>query len=150
MKKVILFFVLFIPWFLSVLFTRDTSFYQTLNLPSFAPKPIVFGIVWPILYLLIAISSYRIIKEYGIKNNKEYFRILIVNYVLNQLYTLLFFVFHSLFFSFVDTAFLFISTLFLYYETKSMDKKSAYLLLPYLFWDLFALVLSTSIYFMNL
>lgn len=150
MKKIVLFLGLLLPWFFSSLLVQDASFYQAIDLPSFAPKPIVFGIVWPILYLFIAISSYHIIKEYGIKNNKEYIHILFINYILNQLFPVLFFVFHSLFFSFVNTVALFISTLFLYYESKSMDKKSAYLLLPYLFWNLFALILSLTIYFINL
>ena len=115
-----------------------------------APKPIIFGIVWPILYILITISIYMIIKSYGMKENKEYRNILITNYIANQLYTILFFHFHSLFFSFVDTVIVSISTLFLYYETKSLNEKSSKFLLPYLFWNLFAVILSISIYFLNL
>lgn len=149
MKKILLFLVCLLPWFLGSLFV-DTSFYREINLPSFAPKPIVFGIVWPILYILIAISIYRIIKEYGIKQNKEYNHILIANYILNQLYPLLFFKVQSLFLSFVDTTALLLSTLFLYYEAKSLDSKGSKLLLPYLFWNIFALILSITIYFINL
>lgn len=141
---------LLLPWFLSTIFVLDTSFYQMIQLPHFAPKPLVFAIVWPILYLLIAISSYKIFTEYGKKDTKEYLHILIINYILNQLYPLLFFQIHSLFLSFVDTVALFISTLFLYYETKSLNKTSAKILLPYLFWNLFAMILSITIYFINL
>lgn len=150
MKKIILFLAFLFPWFFSIIFTSNTSFYQTLNLPSFAPKPIIFAIVWPILYVLIAMSIYKIIQEYGFQQNKEYQKILIGNYILNQLYPLLFFQLHSLFLSFVDTVALTISTLFLYYETKSLDEKGAKLLLPYLFWNTFAMILSLVIYFTNL
>ncbi len=150
MKKILLFLGCLIPWFLGALFAMDTSFYRTINLPSFAPKPIVFGIVWPILYILIALSIYRIIKEYGLKQNKEYSHILLANYIFNQLYPFLFFKLRSLFLSFVDTTALLLSTLFLYYETKSLDSKGSKMLLPYLFWNVFALILSITIYFINL
>ncbi|MCI8545209.1 MAG: tryptophan-rich sensory protein [Bacilli bacterium] len=149
MKKLILFIGLLLPWFVSSLFTLDTSFYNEINLPKFAPAPIIFGIVWPILYGLIAFSSYLIYQEYG-KKEKEYNQILFINYLLNQLYPLLFFKLHSLFLSFVDVVAIFLSTLFLYYESKSLNKTSSKLLLPYLAWNFFALVLSTTIYFMNL
>lgn len=150
MKKLLLFLAVLLPWFLGGIFSMDSSFYQTLNLPSFAPKPIVFAVVWPILYLLIAISVYLIIREYGLKNNKEYRNTLFINYLLNQLYPIAFFQIQSLFLSFLVTVLLTISTLFLYYETKSLNETSSKLLLPYLFWNLFALILSASIYFMNL
>lgn len=149
MKKIALFIGLLLPWFIGTIFAMDTSFYKEISLPSFAPAPIVFGIVWPILYILIASSSYLIIKEYGMKE-KEYNHILFINYLLNQFYPLLFFKIHSLFFSFVDTVALFLSTLFLYYESKSLNKISSKLLLPYLAWTFFAMVLSITIYFMNL
>lgn len=150
MKKILLFIGLLLPWFLGTLFATDASFYQTLNLPSFAPKPIVFSIVWPILYVLITLSIYFVITEEGIRQNKDYRNIIIINYILNQLYPLLFFKFHSLFLSFVCTTLLAISNLFFYYETKSINTKSAKLLLPYLFWSIFAFILSITIYFMNL
>ena len=149
MKKILLFIGLLLPWFLGSVFAMNTTFYKEINLPSFAPAPTIFAIVWPILYILIACSSYLIFKEYG-KKEKEYNQILFINYLFNQLYPLLFFQFQSLFFSFVDTVALFLSTLFLYYESKSLNKTSSKLLLPYLFWNFFALVLSVTIYFMNL
>lgn len=149
MKKTALFIGLLFPWFISSLFALDTSFYNEINLPRFAPTPIIFGVVWPILYILIAFSSFIILKEYG-KKEKEYNHILFCNYLFNQLYPLLFFQFHSLFFSFVDTVALLLSTLFLYYESKSLNETSSKLLLPYLFWNMFAMILSITIYFMNL
>ncbi|MCI9234127.1 MAG: tryptophan-rich sensory protein [Bacilli bacterium] len=149
MKKIVLFVGLLLPWFISSLFTLDTSFYNQINLPRFAPAPIIFGVVWPILYVLIAFSCYMIFKEYG-KKEKEYNHILLCNYLFNQLFPLLFFQFHSLFFSFVDTVVLLLSTLFLYYESKSLNETSSKLLLPYLFWNMFAMILSITIYFMNL
>lgn len=150
MKKILQFFIILLPWFFSTIFISDYSFYQMINLPSFAPTSIVFAIVWTILYVLIAISIYKIYQIYGYKQNKEYNHILLFNYISNQLFSILFFGFHFLFLSFVDTVVVTISSLFLYYEAKSLDEKSSKLLLPYLFWNLFALILMFTIYFMNL
>ncbi len=38
--------------------------YQSLNLPSFSPPGVIFGIVWPALYLLVAISGYLVFMAY--------------------------------------------------------------------------------------
>jgi len=36
------------------------AMYNSLTLPPFSPSGVVFGIVWPILYLLIGIAGYII------------------------------------------------------------------------------------------
>lgn len=140
MKNFLKFLLYFLPWFLSsILFKIDTHFYETLKKPFFAPSPIVFAIVWPILYFLIAYSLYK-------NNNKTltYYKSLIINYFSNQIYTFLFFIIKSPFIAFIDTVIVFISSLFLYNEIK---KKS---LIPYIIWNLFALILSLSIYLINI
>lgn len=150
MKKIITFILIAIPWFISgFLIKSDPRFYQSLKLPSFAPPPIIFGIVWTILYLLISYSIFLIIKEFKKDNLKDYFIYLIINYVSNQLFTFFFFKLQNIFLAFVDTIVILLSSLFLYYETKSLNRKSAKFLIPYLIWNLFATILILSIYFMN-
>ena len=59
-KKFLVYLLFLLPWFISnLLFKIDTAYYQSLNRPWFAPPPIIFGIVWPILYALIAYSIYK-------------------------------------------------------------------------------------------
>lgn len=151
MKKIITFILILIPWFLSgILFQSNSTFYQSLNLPKFAPPPIVFGIVWPILYILISYSIYLITKDYNLKEQKDYKIYLIINYISNQLFTFFFFKLENLFLGFVDSLFVLLSSLFLYYETKSLNHKSAKFLIPYIIWNIFATILILTIYFMNL
>ena len=140
MKKLFKFLIYLLPWFLSgILFKVDKVFYNSINKPFFAPPPIVFAIVWPILYILIAYSLYK-----NKIKNICYYKSLIINYFSNQIYTFLFFTVKSPFIAFVDTVIVFISSLFLYNEIR---KKT---LIPYIIWNLFATVLSFSIYILNI
>lgn len=139
-KNVVRFLIYLLPWFISsIIFRVDTSFYDSINKPFFAPPGIVFPIVWTILYILIAIGLY---------NNKnksmEYYKSLIINYFSNQIYTFLFFVIKSPFIAFIDTLVVLISSLFLYNETKSKW------FIPYIIWNVFATILSLSIYLLNI
>ena len=68
--KFLIYFIILIPWFISsLLFPFNAEFYQTLNLPFFNPPGLVFAIVWPILYALIALSFYLILKKNEINKN---------------------------------------------------------------------------------
>ena len=148
MKNIIFFILLLIPWSLSsFLFPIDSTFYESLNLPFFAPPGFLFGIVWSIIYILITITTYTIYKNK--LANRQYNISLIINYITNQLYTFFFFTLKSPFLGFVDCLFVFITSLNLYLETKKLNDKIAKLLIPYLLWNGFATILSLSIYLMN-
>ena len=151
MKKFLKFVIILAPWFISaILFKTDKTFYKNINKPSFAPSPILFPIVWTILYILLAISIYLIFKDNKISDTKEYNKVLIINYVANQAFQFLFFTIKSPFLALIDTIIVFISSLYLYYESKKFNKTSAKLIIPYIIWNGFASILITSIFFMNL
>ncbi len=150
MKKILLFLSLLLPWFLSSIFVQNAQFYNELVLPIFAPPAYIFGIIWPIIYFLIAISSYQIINEYGIKEPpKSYYRILLINYLFNQSFPFVFFYLENTFLGFVSTMGTFITSLFLYEQTTKLKEKSNKFLNLYLLWGLFATALSLSIYVLN-
>lgn len=140
MGKIFKFILYLLPWFISsIVFKIDTYFYDSLNKPFFAPPSTFFKVIWPILYLTVAITLYK-------NQNKSlnYYKSLIINYFSNQIYTFLFFTIKSPFISFVDSIIVFISSLFLYNETKSKW------IIPYIVWNLFATILVLSIYLMNI
>ena len=139
-KNVVRFLMYLLPWFISsIIFRVDTSFYDSINKPFFAPPGIVFPIIWTILYILIAIGLYN-----NKNKNIEYYKSLIINYFSNQIYTFLFFVIKSPFIAFIDTLVVLISSLFLYNETKSKW------FIPYIIWNVFATILSLSVYLLNI
>lgn len=142
MAKIFKLLLYFLPWFLSnILFKVDTNFYETINKPFFAPPALVFVIIWPILYFLIALALY---KNKNKNKNITFYKSLVINYFSNQIYTFLFFNIKSPFIAFIDSIIVFISSLFLYNETKNK-----YLIL-YIIWNLFITILSLTIYFMNI
>lgn len=150
MKKLIIFIVSFIIWIIPSLFIRDYSFYSELNLPFFALPRWTFPIIWTILYILISISISIIYNMYQPKYIKDYNKSLISNYIFNELFTYVLFIFKNLFFSFVIALSNLITSLFLYYETKSLDENASKYLLFYVYFNVFATILSLTIYFINL
>lgn len=149
MKKIFNFIIVFLPWFISSIFINN-SFYNEIELPFFAPPSIIFKIIWPILYFLIALSIYYIMEKISIKNlSKNYKQALIINYILNQLFIPLFFGLKSPFLGFIIATAIFITSLFLYVESASINEKSGKLLIPYIMWNLFAAFLSLNIYLLN-
>ena len=151
MKKFFKFLIIIIPWFIGgLIFRSDTTFYKSLNKPVFAPPSILFPIVWTILYILIAISIYLILKDNKLKDIPNYTKTLIINYFSNQVFSFLFFTLKSPFLALIDTFIVLISSLFLYYESKELNKTSAKLLIPYILWNTFATILIIFIFFMNL
>ena len=109
MKNFLKFVIILAPWFISaILFKTDKTFYKNINKPFFAPNPILFPIVWTILYILLAISIYLIYKNNKISETKSYNKILIINYVANQAFQFLFFTIKSPFLALIDTIIVFI------------------------------------------
>lgn len=145
-KKILTFILYLLPWFIgALLFPTDKFYYTNLDKPFFAPPPIIFGIIWPILYLLITISIYKVLN----KSNNNYKTTLIVNYISNQLFSLFFFTLKNNSLALIDTIIVLISSIYLYRETKKIDTKSTKYLIPYILWNIFATILITSIFIMN-
>lgn len=146
MKKFLKYLFILIPWFIGgLLWSSDSTFYKGLNKPFFAPSGIIFAIIWPILYILISLSIYKIENK-----NKDYLKALIINYFSNQIFSFFFFTIKSPFIAMIDTIIVLISSLFLYNETKKENNKASLLLIPYIIWNIFACILIITIYFMNI
>ncbi len=149
-KNVLLFIALLIPWLLSgILFPYNNSFYLMLELPSLVLPGNIIGIVWLILYALITISLYKVVKTTNIFKNSDYLYVLITNYLANQLFSFAFFYLMSPFLGFIMTTITFLSSIFLYVETRNVNKKASYFLIPYMVFSTYALIVSLSVYIMN-
>lgn len=150
MKKVLIFISCFIPWLISgIIFKYDPSYYEILNIPSFALSPKLISISWIIIYILIAISIYKVRQEKNIVKEGDYFYVLITNYLANQLFLYGFFNLKSPFFGFILTTITFISSIFLFLETRRLNKNASYFLIPYILYNIYAFILSLTVYIMN-
>lgn len=150
--KKVLFFIILLGIFLGTgfIFGKNTDFYNEINKPIFAPKGIIFSIVWSGLYVIQAYYITHIYFNYkDIKEGKKLLILLIINAILNILYMPVFFIFKSLFGGFVINLVLLISEVLIIYNSKQLGVKNFYLQIPYLLWLSFALILSISVYLMN-
>lgn len=145
-KKILIYLIFLLPWFISnIIFKIDTNYYNELIKPFFAPSPITFGIIWPILYILISYSIYKT----WFNSNPNYRIYLFINYISNQLYTFCFFITKNNLLALIDTIIVLISSIYLYKEIKNIDSKYSKYLIPYILWNIFATILSFSILFLN-
>lgn len=137
-------------WLLSgLIFNVNNDYYSLLKLPFFTLNGKIISIIWFIIYILITISIFKVIKKINIFKNKDYLYILITNYLSNQLFMYFFFYLMSPFLGFIITIVISLSTIFLYLETKKISKKSSYYLIPYIIYTTYALILMSTIYFIN-
>lgn len=96
----------------------------------------VFPIVWSILYILMGISSYIV------RNNKKLMSIYKVNLVINLLWPIIFFTLNFKVFGFFWILLLILVAGYMMYKFYNKNKISAYLLIPYLLWLIFASILN--------
>lgn len=149
-KNVLLFILILLPWFIGgLIFSYNPTFYENLNIPSFALPGSIISFIWLFMYILISISIYLIHKNNNIFKNKDYFYVLLTNYLANQLFSFLFFYLMSPFFGFVITTIVFISSIYLFIETRKLSLKASYFLIPYVIYNLYAFILSLTVYIMN-
>ncbi len=145
-KNIIKYLLCLLPWFASnIIFKTDTNYYKSLNLPFFAPPTIIFPIVWTIIFILISISIYQTFSN----SSNNYKLYLLINYLSNQLYTFFFFTIKNNFLAFIDCLIVLISSIYLYKETKNINKNASKYLIPYIIWNIFASVLSLTIFLTN-
>ena len=150
-KKIVLYTVCLLPWFLGNLFPLDYGYYKEILKPSFAPPTYFYAIAWSIIYILTAYTIYSIVSSYKFKDIPKSYKIsLLVNYLFNQGYTLVFFGLKSSFLGFIFCLGTLISCLLLYEETSLLQNKKKYYLLPYIGLSVFAVILSLSIYLLNI
>ena len=150
MKKILRFIIILIPWLLErLIFKVDLKYYNTLNLPSFTLPNKIISIFWLLIYILISISIYKISNIKNIFKEKDYFYVLITNYLANQLFIYGFFYLKSPFFGFILTTITLVSSIFLFLESKKLNTKASFYLIPYIIYNVYAFILSLTIYIMN-
>lgn len=120
-------------------FTKIDSWYYA-NKPAITPPSYVFPIVWTTLFILIAISLY--FSWISSKNKGKVAWLYGINFVLNMLWSLLFFKLKMPALAFVELVILWISIFSLVIYNWRINRKAAYLLLPYLIWVTMAGILN--------
>jgi len=121
-------------------FTVVGSWYESVR-PSIAPPNIVFPIVWTVLFYLIAVSLYYSWIEHE-KNKKKVITFYGINFILNILWSYLFFKMQNPRFALLEIFILWLSIFALIGFNWKRSRKAAYFLIPYLLWVSFAIILN--------
>ena len=114
------------------------------NKPSFTPPNWVFGPAWTILYILIALSLYFAWTKANPKQKKKLSLIFGINLLLNAIWSWLFFGLQNPVFAFFDILLILSTIISMMVITWQINRKSSWLLLPYLIWVCFASLLNFS------
>ena len=126
------------------------SWYYALNKSELNPPDWIFGPVWTLLYILMAVSLWLVWRtSYSRKKKVVATAVFLLQLVLNGLWTPLFFRWHLTIWSLVDLGALFIVVALLVFLFFRLSRLAGIILLPYLFWLGFAFYLNASIVWLN-
>ncbi len=127
-----------------------TTWYLTLNKPSFNPPNYLFAPVWTVLYIMMGIAA-------GIVWSKGFYHVWVktalyhfgFQLLFNALWSIVFFGFRNPFWALLVILALLVFILLTIKWFAVISKTAAYLLIPYLLWVCFATVLNYKIWELN-
>lgn len=127
------------------------EWYAALLKPTWNPPSWLFGPVWTLLYISMAVSLWLVRREPDGDDlmRQRALALFAIQFLLNLAWTPLFFGLHSPGLAFVGICLLWIALLSTMLTFGRVRALSGYLLLPYLLWVSFALVLNGTIWLMN-
>ena len=124
--------------------------YALLQKPPLSPPPILFPIVWTILYLLMGIGSYIVYKSnYNTPASKP-LTPYIIQLIFNFLWTPVFFGLGNYLSGAIISLLIITFLVWTIIEFFKVNKFSAYIQIPYLLWSVFASYLSFGVFFLNM
>jgi benzodiazapine receptor len=126
-----------------------TTWYLTLVKPSWNPPSWLFGPVWSVLYLLMAIAAWRVWLRRDQPGARLVLRLWFAQLALNGLWSLLFFGLRSPGAALAEIAFLWLTLAWLQLQFFRHDRLAALLWAPYLAWVTFAAWLNLTIWRLN-
>lgn len=128
---------------------RSGTFYQQLSRPDWAPPPSVFGPVWTILYLLMAIAAWLVWRDRGFARAGGALGLYLVQLAANALWTWLFFAWQMGSMAFLEILVLWVLIVATIVAFWRIRRSAGLLMLPYLAWVTFAAMLTYSIWQRN-
>jgi len=126
---------------LANVYINSDDWYANLVKSPLNPPSFVFGIVWPILYAIMALVSFKMANKIS--------NLFIAQLIANAAWSWMFFYFHAPVMALVDISVLIYLNLKILKILKGESTVLFYLYLPYLIWLSFAAFLNASIVFLN-
>ncbi len=133
----------------TAVFVSTNGWYLGINKPAWNPPAWVFGPAWTFLYATMAVAAWLVWREGGWRRQRRALGLFVLQWVLNALWTPLFFGLHRPELALIDILALWlaiIATLIAFWRVRRV---AGILLLPYLAWVTFAAALNFAIWRMN-
>lgn len=126
--------------------TAPGAWYAQLTKPAFNPPSVVFGVAWPVLYVLIAVAGWRIWRR---DRGGRAMTLWWAQLGLNFAWPLVFFSAHRIGLALIIVVLLLPATLAFMAAAWHRDWLAALLFVPYAAWVAFAAVLNALIWGLN-
>ena len=126
---------------LANIYINSDDWYSGLIKSPLNPPSYIFGIVWPILYAIMAFVSFKIAEKIS--------TLFIMQLIFNAAWSWLFFYFHIPVVALIDIAILIYLNQRILLIINKESRTLFYLYLPYLIWLSFAAFLNASIIWLN-
>lgn len=123
------------------------AWYANLVLSPIQPPPWVFGAVWTVLYVLLAISFAHIASRRHVQTSLVVG--FVINLVLNALWSPVFFLLYSPAWALVVMGAMIVNLVVILFQVFRKERAVFYMLLPYLAWLTIATILNASVVVLN-
>ena len=126
------------------------NWYAGLHKPSFNPPAWIFGPVWTLLYILMGISLWLVIKD-GMSSRpvQQAVALFAVQLGLNLAWSIIFFGMHLIAVAFIEILVLFVFIMATTLAFKRINPTAGWLFIPYICWTAFASVLTGTLWLLN-
>jgi translocator protein len=145
--------LMFLPFALVIALTgafgasfKPGVWYKGLVKPWFTPPDWVFGPVWTVLYILIALAGYLVWRRPGWSTALALW---IANVVLNGLWSLLMFGQHRIDLAMIDIIGMWLTIVGFMVAANRIDRRATWAFAPYLAWVSLATALNFGLWRMN-
>jgi benzodiazapine receptor len=126
------------------------QWYERLNKPFFQPPDWLFGPVWTVLYILMAVAVFLVWqKGFDKKAVRVAMSFFAIQLALNAFWTIIFFGLGSILEALVEIVVLWAAIVVTTIQFKKASTAASILMLPYLVWVSFAVLLNAFLYILN-
>lgn len=125
------------------------AWYESLVKPAWTPPNWVFGPVWTLLYILMAVAAWLVWKRYRFKEARLGLSLFVAQLVLNAAWSYLFFGIQRIDLALGDILALWTLILIVTILFWNRERLSGVMMLPYLAWVSFAVCLNFALWQLN-
>lgn len=129
--------------------TTSPAWYAELMKPSWSPPASLFGPVWTLLYVLMAVAAWLVWREGGWARQRRPLTLYLVQLVLNAAWTPIFFGLRQPGWALIEIIVLWLAILATMLAFARAQRIAAFLLVPYLAWVSFAAFLNFTLWRLN-